>query len=250
MPNSTSPWRWRKTWRERIKQEQFSPTWMSYFFNNLLILRASLRGAIVEHSGLITGKVLDFGCGSKPYEEIFTHATSYIGVDSLDSSHDHSQSKVDVFWDGKKLPFPDSSFDSCISTEVFEHVPQTDLTLLEVNRILIPGGKFLVSTPFFYGEHESPNDFYRFTSFGLVHKLKQSGFEVIATRKTSHKRGVICFYLINYLGGQFLRIGLLGAILFVPVITGLNLIGRLPSFSPSSGNQDVYLNLVVIAEKK
>ncbi len=46
-----------------------------------------------------------------------------------------------------RLPFEDSSFDVVVITEVLEHLPYTDITLSEINRILKPGGKIVGSVP-------------------------------------------------------------------------------------------------------
>lgn len=45
------------------------------------------------------------------------------------------------------LPFPDNSFDVVISFDVFEHIPNSDKHLQEVNRILNTGGFYLLQTP-------------------------------------------------------------------------------------------------------
>lgn len=48
---------------------------------------------------------------------------------------------------GTDLPFDDGSFDVVISLDVFEHIPDSDAHLREVNRVLRPGGSYLVQTP-------------------------------------------------------------------------------------------------------
>jgi ubiquinone/menaquinone biosynthesis C-methylase UbiE len=49
-----------------------------------------------------------------------------------------------------KLPFKDSTFDSIVSWEVLEHIPENteDTMFQEVYRVLKPGGTFYLSTPF------------------------------------------------------------------------------------------------------
>lgn len=49
--------------------------------------------------------------------------------------------------DGLRLPFADHSFDRIICSEVLEHVPNYRHMLLEINRILKPGGTLAVSVP-------------------------------------------------------------------------------------------------------
>ena len=58
------------------------------------------------------GKVLDFGCGKKPYQSLFTNAEEYIGVDYEGEGHSHQNETIDVFYDGKKIPFENNTFDN------------------------------------------------------------------------------------------------------------------------------------------
>ena len=192
--------------RKIIIIDEFSPSRASYFKSHIFILRSALREGILNYADEIHGRVLDFGCGSKPYENLFRRASHYAGVDFVSSGHDHKDSKVDVFWDGANLPFGDSSFDSCVSTEVLEHVADTDLVLRELHRVLAPGGNLLVSTPFFFREHEAPHDFYRFTSYGITEVLERNGFELVSVRKTSHHRGVLSILAIEYLASKSRRL--------------------------------------------
>ncbi len=46
--------------------------------------------------------------------------------------------------DAHELPFPDASFDSCISLQVLEHVKSPQRVVREISRVLRPGGRFLV----------------------------------------------------------------------------------------------------------
>ena len=76
-----------------------------------------------------------------------------------------SQITPDVYWDGVKMPFEDSTFDSCMATEVLEHCPNTEILLKEVSRVLKPEGTLFFTVPFLWNLHEVPNDEYRYTPF-------------------------------------------------------------------------------------
>ena len=49
--------------------------------------------------------------------------------------------------DGPRLPFPDASFDVVLSFDVFEHIRDSDAHLREVQRVLVPKGRYLLQTP-------------------------------------------------------------------------------------------------------
>ena len=161
-----------------LRSKQFiTPSWGALVFP-YHIIRSALYHALLPFAGQVEGRVLDFGCGSKPYESLFGRAREYIGVDVAQSSHDHTNSKVDVFFDGAQLPFDDESFDCVVCFEVLEHVPDLDLALGEISRVLKPDGKFLASIPFAYPEHETPFDFRRLTEFAVRDSWDQAGFTI------------------------------------------------------------------------
>ncbi len=169
----------------RLERERFIVSWLGVLLNPYYIVRAGLLRVVNEWAGEISGRVLDFGCGSKPYEELFTKVEEYIGLDTKSSGHDHTKSKVDVFYDGGTLPFDSESMDAVVSFEVLEHVFDPSQTLEEISRVLKPSGKFLISVPFAWEETEPPFDFARYTVFGLRHLLEQAGFEILRQSKTT-----------------------------------------------------------------
>lgn len=142
---------------------------------------------------------MDFGCGSKPYESLFLNASSYIGVDIEVSGHSHLNEKIDVFYDGKTVPFPDNNFDNVFCSEVMEHVFNPDESLREINRVLKPGGKLLLTCPFVWAEHEAPYDYARYSSFGIKHLLERNGFKVLQQKKEGHFTEVVIQQIIFYI---------------------------------------------------
>lgn len=46
-----------------------------------------------------------------------------------------------------QLPYPDSTFDCVIASEILEHVPQDDAAIAELIRVLKPGGALAVTVP-------------------------------------------------------------------------------------------------------
>ncbi|MEC3877991.1 class I SAM-dependent methyltransferase [Parapedobacter sp. 10938] len=169
----------------------FQPTLFGLFFNPFFIIRRGLYNGVAQFSGHLHGKLLDFGCGSKPYKALFA-VSEYVGADIEVSGHDHRSEEIDVYYDGNTLPFADESFDSIFSSEVFEHVFNLPQILDELHRVLKPGGKMLITVPFVWDEHEIPYDFARYTSFGLKHILQEKGFVVVQEKKTTNYVSTTC----------------------------------------------------------
>jgi SAM-dependent methyltransferase len=46
-----------------------------------------------------------------------------------------------------RLPFPDASFSVISMLDVLEHLPDTKAAMMEVNRVLCPGGRLIISVP-------------------------------------------------------------------------------------------------------
>jgi SAM-dependent methyltransferase len=122
--------------------------------------------------------ILNLGCGDKRYNEIFEVKNKIISMDVHVSGHDIKNKLADIFYDGKTFPFEDSYFDVIFSTEVIEHVEDLDSYCKESYRVLKPGGLLIISTPFFWGEHEIPFDFRRLTSFGIKKLFVSYGYKV------------------------------------------------------------------------
>jgi SAM-dependent methyltransferase len=183
----------------RLRNEAFITSPLSVIMNPFYIIRNGLYRSVSKIAPNIRGDILDFGCGSKPYESLFVSAKSYTGVDIEISGHNHKESKVDCFYDGKKLPFKDKSFDAVVCFEVFEHVFNIEEVLAEIHRVLRPNGQFFISVPFAWDEHEIPYDFARYTSFGLIYILRENNFEVVKLTKTTTYILTVFQMLIAYL---------------------------------------------------
>lgn len=152
--------------------------------HNWLVLKIN-NASLLDHVHLMRGCVIDLGCGEAPYkEEIEEIADQYIAVDWPASRHDAS--RVDVFTDiSKSLPFRDSAADTVVAFQVLEHIPEPELFLAECFRILRSGGTLFLTTPFMWHVHEAPDDYYRFTRYGLDYLLKKSGFIEIEIKEAT-----------------------------------------------------------------
>jgi len=95
----------------------------------------------------VGGSVLDAGAGDgsllQALKAQHTHAKA-IGVDLAPKHEDV------VYGDITRMSFADESFDTVFSTEVLEHLSPEDTAcaLLQMERVLKPGGHLILTTPF------------------------------------------------------------------------------------------------------
>ena len=236
-----------RTLKQIYIKEQFNPKILGLFINPFYFARKGLYQNVSKLITNLNGKLLDVGCGTKPYENI-CNVDEYIGLE-IDDEGNRQHNYADVFYDGKTIPFEDKSFDSILSNQVFEHVFNPNQFLKEINRVTKVGGKFLITVPFVWDEHEQPYDYARYSSFGLKHILAENGFEIIEHRKSNNGIEVI-FQLINdYLYKVIMTENvyfnlLIIILLMAPInMAGLILSKLLPR------NNDLYLDNIVLAKK-
>jgi SAM-dependent methyltransferase len=91
------------------------------------------------------GRVLDLGCGVGHSFELLAPRTS-VGVD-IDPEVLAGQDRETHVADMRALPFADASFDSVLSVQSLEHVPDPERVLAEAARVLAPGGVAVFVTP-------------------------------------------------------------------------------------------------------
>ena len=152
-------------------REMHAPSLLSIFINPFFFARRGLFKHVQDLAPQITGKTLDVGCGSKPYESLYD-SSEYIGLE-YDTPENRSIKKADFFYDGTNFPFEDNSFDSAVLNQVFEHVFNPNSFLDEVSRILKKDGKLFLTIPFAWDEHEQPVDYARYSSFGIKSILEK-----------------------------------------------------------------------------
>jgi ubiquinone/menaquinone biosynthesis C-methylase UbiE len=97
-------------------------------------------------------RVLDIGCGNGLYLaelERRAHEGELCGMDlsagMLDAARSRSQAAL-VVGDAQALPFAGRAFDRVLAMHMLYHVPDRDLAVSEIVRVLRPGGTALVLT--------------------------------------------------------------------------------------------------------
>jgi len=156
----------------RVLPRRKNPT-VPFYWPEWVIQReiaGQARAAIAQASG----RVLDVGCGERPFECYRPPAvTQWIGFDVPENP------VADVHGYAESMPLPDASVDFVVCTEVLEHVSEPAHVVREIARVLRPEGRVFLTTPFYWPLHEEPYDFYRFTPHGLRHLFESAGLEIV-----------------------------------------------------------------------
>lgn len=233
--------------KKLIQSQYFNPGLPGILVNPFYIARHALYLGIKELGSSVTGKTLDVGCATKPYEQLF-RSDIYHGLEIETTVHS-DESKADFYYDGNVFPFQEREYDSVVTNQVLEHVFNPDQFLSEISRVLKPGGALLLTVPFVWDEHEQPYDYARYSTFGLKSLLEKHGFEVSAVRKTVPDLRVI-FQLLN---GYLYKISASKGFLIKQIVQYLLIFPlTLMSFAGLllPRNPDFFLDQVVLAKKK
>ncbi|MBM4424026.1 MAG: methyltransferase domain-containing protein [Chloroflexi bacterium] len=94
---------------------------------------------------------LDLGCGDGHFaSETFGRPLS-AGADPwwrpLKEARDRRAYLVSAQADGARLPFPTGYFACAVSNSVLEHIPDVESVLVDLNRVLQPGARFIFCSP-------------------------------------------------------------------------------------------------------
>jgi SAM-dependent methyltransferase len=178
----------------------------SYISPFYLVRRALYRdigNILTKHS--FTGRVLDVGCGNKPFLSKFGDC-DYVGIDfkNFSVNKDFESSGPNLYFTDKykkdhKLPFKNMEFDSCLSFQVLEHHPEPDMYISEMSRVTKRGGYLLLTVPFLGGIHEEPFDFQRYTKYGLKRLFEKHGYKIIVIKEQGSLFSTISQLLNEYL---------------------------------------------------
>lgn len=105
---------------------------------------------VLKLAGRCDGVTLDYGCGTgRLLNRLAMTASRVIGVDRSEAMLKIASRSVNasikdrietIISDGSSIPLPDSSVDTVIAIGTFEHVSDLTPTLLEMFRVMRPGG--------------------------------------------------------------------------------------------------------------
>ena len=158
-------------------------------------------------------RLLDVGCGTKPYEPFFRDAVAeYVGVDVANPAAELEGTVEDI-------PVRDGSFDLVLCTQTLEHANDPARAVRELRRVA--GGRVLASTHGVQVYHPNPDDLWRWTHAGLERLFRENGdwsaVEVTPASGTTACLGMLVAIYINLLAKR-LRAGALAS----PLIASIN----------------------------
>ena len=236
-----------QTIKQYVLKQQYAPGFFGLWLNPFYHSRSGLKKAIGQMASSMNGRVLDVGCGRKPYREMFL-TNEYVGLE-IDTIENRANKQADFFYDGNSFPFAGHSFDGVVCNQVLEHVFTPDRFLGEIYRVLKLDGLLLLTVPFVWDEHEQPWDYARYSSFGLKSLLEKNGFEVLQQQKINADVRVL-FQLANAYLFKVLwtRWPVINLLICATAMAPFNILGVL-LHKVLPANPDLYLDQVVLARK-
>src|SRR3989344_5532014 len=126
------------------------------------------------------GRTIDLGCGDLSYGEVLRQRVG--NFDTIDI--EKRAEGITFMGDIQNMPMVASNtYDSAICLYVFEHIKSPEKALREIYRILKNNGNFIIAVPHLCHLHEEPNDYWRFTKYGLRHMLEENGFKIVEMKE-------------------------------------------------------------------
>jgi SAM-dependent methyltransferase len=150
----------------------------------------------LQREGAASGgkRVLDVGCGVKPYYPFFAAAAEYVGVDVKENV------SADIVGAADAIPVEDGSYDVVLCTQVLEHVDDPAAVVRELSRVTAPGGRVLASTHGVMLYHPNPQDLWRWTHTGLQRLFEGAdGWEAVTVEPGAGSAECLGMLAGNYL---------------------------------------------------
>lgn len=159
--------------------------------------RILLLKQIKKFSKYVNGVVLDAGAGGCSRYKKFFVFDKYI---KMDIGHNDN---IDITGSVESIPIDDNKIDTVICTQVFEHLKHPQTAAGEIFRVLKKGGYLLLTVPQTNELHEEPNDFFRYTCYGLILIFEEKGFKVMDCQQRGGLFSMTAQIKIRYLIDRF-----------------------------------------------
>ena len=183
--------------------DRISPSAGLYDYLHLKTLERSTRDLIGRCPNGNGSRALDLGASKSPYRNLL-EARGY-DVKTLDIDRQHGSDYEGL---AEKTGLASESFELILCTQVMEHCYNPWQAIREIQRILKPCGRLIISAPHVWFYHPHPTDHWRFTQEGILHLCEMGGLrpEAIVSQGGS---ALAFLQIVNFLGyGLFGRAGL------------------------------------------
>lgn len=132
-------------------------------------------------------EILDAGCGSGRNMLLLEEFGEVTGLElsepSVEAARDRDVGDV-LQGSVEDMPFDDDSFDLAVSLDVIEHLADEHQSLVELRRVVKPGGTLLVTVPAYrwlWSDHDVVNHhFRRYTRPMLAEAAESAGWETVS----------------------------------------------------------------------
>ncbi|MFA5129311.1 MAG: methyltransferase domain-containing protein [Patescibacteria group bacterium] len=133
--------------------------------------------SMLAETGEWSGRILDIGGigSSRPSYIPCLHIADHAVIETVNIDAD---AKPTMIADASAIPCADNIYDAAWCFNVLEHVSDPGVVLSEACRVLKPGARLLMCTPFLIRVHGHPNDYRRFTEAALRLELEKAGFSI------------------------------------------------------------------------
>ncbi len=123
--------------------------------------------------------ILDAGAGEARHRKYFKRGR-YVALDAAYGDKTWDYSNLDLVGDVEDIPLRDDSVDYILCMSLLEHTRNPRKVLLELGRVLKPGGILAIVVPFLWEEHQIPHDYFRYTRYGLRYLFDGAPFRLEA----------------------------------------------------------------------
>lgn len=202
-------------------------------------------------------KLLDIGCGSKPYQNLFqTMHITYEGIDfeKYSTNLTYQLSKPDYYFNSNYMKsfrlrqFGKASYDIIVGFQILEHHAKPEVFFAEAARVLKKSGILIISFPFIWELHEEPYDYQRLTQYKIEQLCQENNLMIIEIIK----RGNILSVTSQLINLSFLNTNLpklLKKLILVILLIPFQCIAYVFDLFHVNPNRKIFLGYTIVIKK-